>query len=326
MSFPAGGAEVSPGMIHRLPGALRALFWSCAVLAQGATPARAADSLDIIGKWEVIAIEEPDPANPHLTTIQHPQRGTMAMIIDHATITSSVIVPGQPAQVDKQRYAVEEDAADHVLIRVAAHKPYNISISSDPNGHDLRWSSHDFDITLTRFDPAAIRAATQAEQAAATRSAIAPAGPILDQSLQGTIDGHPWSAVACVRSAVQPRSDAVRISILCEEPDAEGRSPLAQLLVDVPRTVGHLVLGPTTSITFCIPPGRNLVANDGELAVTAASAQTLTVALSARFDVDNQVNGHFIVDLSQSRVQAQGPASTPSHAPPPTSQTAAPAP
>jgi len=196
---------------------------------------------------------------------------------------------------------------------VAAHKPYNISISRA--GSDLRWTSPDFAITLIRFDPAAIRAATQAEQVAAARSAAAPAGAILDRPLQGTIDGHPWSAVTCVRSLVQPRAEVVRIAILCESPDAAGASALAQLLVDVPRTVGHLDLGPTTSVTFCIPPGRNLVANDGELAVTSASAQTLTVALSARFDADNQVNGHVTLDLQHSQVQAQDPGA-PAHSAP----------
>jgi len=300
-------------MIHRLPALLRASWLSLACLTLGAGSAVSAESLDIIGKWEVIAIEEPDPANPHLTTIQHPQRGSMAMTIDHATITSSVAVPGQVAQADKQRYTIEEDAADYVLIRVAAHKPYNISISRA--GANLRWTSPDFDITLTRFDPGAIRAAMQAEQAAAARSAAAPAGAIRDQPLQGTIDGHPWSAVACVRSAVQPHSDAVRIAILCETPDAAGASTLAQLLVDVPRVVGHLDLGPTTSVTFCMPPGRNLVANEGELVVTSASAQALTVAISARFDADNQVNGHVTLDLEHSLVQARDPG-TPAHGAP----------
>jgi hypothetical protein len=269
-------------------GGVRAAGLLLVLLAGARLPA--AESLEMIGKWSVDSIIQPDQANPNRTCTVHPKPGSMSMTIDHATITTAVMGTSTQAQLDKERYEILEETPSRVLIRVLSAKPYNITISQAADGA-LRWTTATFVISLVHYDAQAISRQLAQEAHAAQLEATIHAPPVADQPLRGTFGGQAWSAVCCVASPVQLSTATIRCAILAEAPDAAGGSSRPKLLLELPTKPGSYPLGATSSVTFCIPPANNLVASDGVLVVSAVSAQELAFALSVRFDADNQVNG-----------------------------------
>jgi hypothetical protein len=126
--------------------------------------------------------------------------------------------------------------------------------------------------------------------------------PIAEQNLTGLIDGEAWDFAAGHTNAfLSEDSDTFFASLYAEEFEAcaFGEPTGPHLILSIPKEPGERKLSLGLNMTFVLDneDNDNLIGIRGKIRVDEVTATSVTGAIRASFDSDNEVEGEFNVTV-----------------------------
>ena len=131
-------------------------------------------------------------------------------------------------------------------------------------------------------------------------------GSVSSQPLAGTINGKPWTFVAGQTDAFLSKSSDTYFADLYDQAlDTACGSPPSganrQLILNIPKTVGHYTLSLNLNQTFSYNDDKGDAQNDiavsGQLDVTSITATKIQGGVNMAQGSGNSVNGQFEITI-----------------------------
>ncbi len=255
---------------------LYALVAALALAASGAEPlAQGAD--DLVGDWTVtnVVAEDGSITLPHGMRMRFDQDGTVRTTVGTLGTTTA-------------RWTVRQRRPQSLSLEVVEDGRTSPA-TAEFIGGGVNLIMHGTTLMLVHAD-APPPAPSAVDEAKAKGAAAAPATPVA-----GTLGGAPWTMTGLMPNLLQD-TDGWHLVLLAEPKPEAGHETRPQVLVTVPRQLGKRVFDPGYNLTFYFPPTLNLVCANGSLTVTALSASSVTVSLTAWLDDTRHVSGTFTFD------------------------------
>ncbi len=126
--------------------------------------------------------------------------------------------------------------------------------------------------------------------------------PIAEQNLTGLINGEAWDFAAGHTNAFLSEGEDTFFASLYADPFEAcgfGEPDGPHLILAIPKEPGERTLSLGLNMTFVLDneDNDNLVGTRGKIRVDEVTATTVTGAIRARFDADNEVEGEFSVTI-----------------------------